>query len=85
MKLALIERDIDIHNKPDTPPIPGKILWSTYDYFNRRIIFLVENDLGPEVPTLVEITTVNDVGQRIKYDVKLPSANINGKGLSMPL
>ncbi len=58
MKLALIERDMEWHNKPDTPSVPGQIKWCAYDYQNRIITFVVEHDDGVELPTLTESAPV---------------------------
>ena len=73
MKLALVTRDMETHNKPSTPNVPGRVLNCHYDYADRQITFIVEHELAPEAPTLIEIVTVDDNGYLTAHDVTLPN------------
>ena len=54
MKLVLIERSIEEITKPNNPPLPGNLIWSTFDYHRRVVVYLVQNEKGIEIPVYVE-------------------------------
>ncbi|MBT8123911.1 MAG: hypothetical protein KJO81_03690 [Gammaproteobacteria bacterium] len=54
MKLAIVKRPLDQITRPDNSPIPGDLVWSTFDFKNREAVYIVQHKLGVEVPIITE-------------------------------
>lgn len=58
MKLAIVERPLEEMTQPNTPPLPGLLVWSRIDYYRRVAVYLIQHDDGVDVPVIDEISNI---------------------------